>query len=1361
MNFKQRIYLFHFLFLVFWVDSSAQTFKTQKNNLAEEKAPIVPAKPLQPAINPGVTLSPVDKSLLNIKWHNPVTFTKKGKNNSVLSFEGISYFEEKNFLPYIILKTACNQNVKMQAVIQPEKTEVLTAQEEQCVDKRYLTENFALVESKIVTYRKIPYTYVDLIPLRINKSTGKIEKLLSYRLQWQLTNESLSAAISNGAQASRTQSANYASTSVLATGTWYKIGTAKNAVYKIDKKMLQSIVGPNVDVSSIDPKNIKIYGNGGEILSEANYNFHYDDLIENAIFVQGQNDGVFNDGDYILFYGQSPHKWKYNAGNNSNTRYYRNKHYYSDSVFYFLNYDNPTAGKRIASQTNASGAVTNVVNSFDDFMYHENDLVSLVTSGRELYGENYDNTASYSFNFYFPNIENDTVWLRTDILGRRVQQSGTATLPPGAFDIVYPGAGNSYQVNFPTTGSSYDNDIGAPLSNSGVKSFVYTNATSNLPINISVNRTFSDETGWLNYIWVIARRSLIMNGSQMTFQDYRSIAPNAVSQFNLQSPLSTIRIWNISDQFNIAEQQLTYSANTYSFAATTDSLQQFIAFDGTSFETPAFVGKVANQNLHSLRNLEYVIVSYPGFTGSAQQVLSLHEQANNENLKGIVVTPDAIYNEFSSGIQDITAIRQFMRMLYTQSTVLPRYLLLYGTGSYLQKNRYDPSNTVYVPAFETYNSWSFTNSKTGDDFYALLDNNEGLISSDGVPDGIIDIGVGRLTVKNNAEAVAVANKISQYYNRQEPTSSCCDQATQNTPDWRNWVCLIADDANPDPTGNSNWEIGFLYQQESNAAMIQNNFRYNVDKIYEDAYLVEAVPGGRRYPDVNTAINNRVAQGALIIGYSGHGGELNLSHEEIVTIPQIAQWNNINNMPLFFTATCEFSRYDDPTIESAGEDILLNPQGAGIGLFTTTRLAYITDGNVLGPVFYPTALDTFVNGKRPTLGDIMRITKFSQPNYLHFALLGDPALTLSYPKQYTSPVQINNHMYVAGVMDTISALGKYKITGYISDVNGNKINNFNGTIYITVFDKPNQLVTLNNSQNTPNATFIVPFNLQKSVLFKGKSVVTNGDFNYTFIVPKDIMYNFGKGKISYYAQNDTSDAAGYYEQIMVGGSSNNPIVDNQGPVVKLYMNDDKFVSGGITNQNPFIYSVLTDSSGINTTGNGLGHDLVAILDANTAHEVVLNDYYQSDLNKYQSGKILYQLSSLTNGNHTLTLKVWDILDNASVSTTDFVVAQNAQIALSHVLNYPNPFTTSTRFYVEHNQSCDFLHIEVQIFTITGKIVKTINQTVENQGFRTDGINWDGRDDYGDKLGRGVYIYKVTVKNSEGNKADKMEKLVILN
>ncbi len=1298
-----------------------------------------------------------DASIIEIKWHKPISFEKKGKTESILSFDGASYIEEKNFLPYLSLREPNEQSTKLKPTVQVVLTETLTIQEEACINSKYITEDFELIGTNISTYKKMSFVLCKLVPIRINKANGKLEKLVSYRIKWQQTSEPLNTK-RNGTQHNYIQS--FASSSVLATGNWYKIGTAENAIYKIDKAFLTSM---GIDASHTNPKYIKIYGNGGEILSEANSDFHYDDLTENAIFVRDSGTiGVFDNNDYILFYGQSPHKWHYNSGKNAPTRYSRNKHYYSDSVFYFLTVDNSSPGKRITIQPNASAPANYTVTSFDDYAVHENDYVNIMQSGRELYGESFENVPTHSFNFSFLNLQSDTIWLKTDLIGTRTSGNGI-------FNVSYPGG--SYQIPFNSVCPNFECDLGAP--ENATTHFLYIGSIGNT-INITVSTAYTDESGWLNYIWAVVRRGLVMQGSQMTFRDYRSIGPGRISQFNLQSSSPTIRIWNITDQFNITEQDTIVTSNNYSFTIATDTLQQFIAFDGTTYNIPAFVGQIHNQNLHLVRNIDYVIVAPQIFHDAAQQLAQLHALPQNEHLSSVIVTPDQIYNEFSSGVQDITAIRQFMRMLYKQSSTLPRYLLLYGTGSYLQKNRYDPSNTVFVPAFETYNSWSPLYSLTGDDFYALLDDDEGVIGDSGDLMGqLVDIGVGRIPVKTVAEANGVAQKTVQYYNRSEPTSSCCDQATQNTPDWRNWVSLIADDVQPyDPSHQYAWEIEFIQQQEANADTISRNKRYNVDKIYLDAYQQITVPGGLRHPDAVTALNNRVAKGALIIGYSGHGGTLNLSNTEVVSINQIQQWNNINNLPLWFTATCQFATYDNPAFESAGEDILLNPNGGGIGLFTTTRTALAQDGFAIGPWFYPAALDSLVNGKRPTIGDIIQITKTSPgqvQNELNFCLLGDPAVTLSYPKQYTTPLKVNSHIYALGSNDTLSAIGKYTISGFVSDINNHPLTNFNGIIYITVFDKPTALNTLNNSGYgklviSPGDTvnYAYPFKQQESVLFKGKSTVTNGNFTYTFIVPKDIMYNFGYGKISYYAQSDTTDAAGYYEQVIVGGTSNTAITDHQGPAINLFMNDNHFISGGTTNQNPFIYALLADSSGVNTTGNGIGHNIVAVLDANTAHEMVLNDYYQADLNKYQSGKLLYQLSNLPNGNHTLNLKAWDVMDNASNTSIDFVVATNAKMALSHVLNYPNPFSTSTKFYIEHNQACDYLNVEVEIFTITGKIVKTISQTIENQGFRTDGISWDGKDNYGDKLARGVYIYKVIVKNNEsGSKAEKIEKLVILN
>jgi hypothetical protein len=342
------------------------------------------------------------------------------------------------------------------------------------------------------------------------------------------------------------------------------------------------------------------------------------------------------------------------------------------------------------------------------------------------------------------------------------------------------------------------------------------------------------------------------------------------------------------------------------------------------------------------------------------------------------------------------------------------------------------------------------------------------------------------------------------------------------------------------------------------------------------------------------------------------------------------------------------------------------------------------------------------------------------------------------------------------MDTIRALSKVTIKGHVEDFSGNDLTTFNGFLYPSVYDKPKEQQTLGNDVNSP----IRSFELQSNKLYKGKASINNGQFEFTFIVPKDINYAFDLGKISYYGENGSFDALGSDTRVYVGGVNPNGINDDIGPDLEIYLNDENFVSGGITDETPQLIVKVFDENGINAVGNGVGHDLTAILDDETSNPIVLNDYFTSDLDSYQSGQIKYNFSTIEPGRHTLTVKIWDVNNNSSEKTIDFEVREKQELSLEHVLNYPNPFTTSTEFYFEHNQVCSQLEAQIQVLTVSGRLVKTINKTVHTEGFRSEGIQWNGRDDFGDQLAKGVYIYRLLVRTPEGEIAEKLEKLVIL-
>ena len=1272
------------------------------------------------------------------------------KNPSVISEEKTESFLShvnrdirKGNLPYyldnLIIK---NNNIPSFKIENSVVRELNQKELEQITDfKKYISSEFEIVNYTGQS-RHESLVYAKITSVRLNASTNKYEFLESYTPTWDLQNNNTTLSNSTFKQIKKITAAN---SSVLASGAWYKIGVTKDGVYKIDKAILTNL---GLDVANTDPRNIRIYGNGGKLMPEKNAVFRFDDLNENAISVVGENDGVFDAGDYILFYGQSTDTWKRVAG--SKMPFDHQIHYFSDTSFYFITADLGT-GKRITSQSSLSNSPNTTTSKQDYYGFHEQNTTNLVKSGREFYGEKFDLTTTYSFSFLIPDaVIGDSVYVNASVLGR----SDAATVGPSSFGVNFNS--NSFNFTCPATNvNSYLADVGYPGEDS--KGAIL-NSTF---LSVSVSKLTANATGWLDNIVYNARRNLIFNQTQFNFRDRKTVVgPNTFAKYILTNNNAiSPTIWDVTNPFDIKEQQYNVSANILDFTATSDSLKQFTIFTPTQAFTPKGYGSIPNQNLHGIQQADFVIVTHPSFLAEAQRIANIHQLY--DTLTYAIATTQEVYNEFSSGTPDIGGIRDFVKMLYKRPTdpnEATKYLLLLGDASYKNKDINLSGNTALIPAYETAISTSYTNSFITDDYFAMMDNNEGDLLSGG-PD-LVDIGVGRFPVKNKAEAIAVTNKVENYYKlnygfNPNAIESSCVTAENDYPqgDWRNWVCFVADDE------DSNEHIN---QANNLANKIYNgNKYYNVDKIFIDAYVQESTPGGSRYPLAVEDLERRIEKGALILNYTGHGGELGLAEERIVDVPQILNWKNKNNMPLFVTATCEFSRFDDPDRTSAGEYCLLNENGGAIGLMTTVRLAFSGLNYILNDKFYNHALSPMPNGKMPHIGDLYRLTKRDlapgNSQYMNFVILGDPALKLAYPQQRVFTTSINSQAVTPTSIDTLNALSLLSITGYVGDANGNKLTNFNGIVYPTVFDKAVTVTTVaNDASSNP-----LPFLLQKNIIYKGKSEVINGDFTFSFLVPKDISYNYGIGKISYYAHNGVNDANGYYDKIVIGGSNPNAVSDNQGPSISLFMNDEKFVSGGVTNENPKVYAKVSDISGINTIGTGIGHDIVAVLDENTKDAIILNDYYVADLNTYQSGKIRYPLNELPEGNHTLTLKVWDVQNNSSSSYTDFVVANQADLALTHILNYPNPFTTKTKFFIEHNQCCVSLKVLIQIYTITGKVVKSINQTINNEGFRLDGIEWDGKDEFGDKLARGVYIYKVSVTDGSKKKADKIEKLVILN
>ncbi|MCX6271308.1 MAG: type IX secretion system sortase PorU [Bacteroidetes bacterium] len=1002
---------------------------------------------------------------------------------------------------------------------------------------------------------------------------------------------------------------------------------------------------------------------------------------------------------------------------------------YSDYSFYFLTVDQGP-GKRVGTEPSTTLAATHTADRFNDYAFHELDQENLTKSGKIWYGETFDLKNSWELPaFNFPNIDGDImVRMDIDVAARSTSDS--------KFKVIVNG-GEAINTTVQPISPAFNTDYAMTASAS--RQFYLNNPAVN--VNVNYLPVVSGSVGWLNFVEFNVTRLLSMSGDQMAFRNINTMGTGNITEFTLSNAGPGVTIWEVTDPANYKAVAATVSGNNLVFRLPTDSLREFIAFNGGTYFSITGWTKISNQDLHRIGSNDMIIITHPNFITQANELADIHR---NEGLSVLVVTPDLIYNEFSSGSQDITAIRDFVKMIYDRADPgkEPKYLLLFGDGSYDYKNRME-NNTNYIPAFQSYNSLRPTESWVTDDYYGLMDADEG---SDAA--GTLDLGVGRLPVKSTTEADEAIHKIKIYLGLIPQTAgSNYSNSIPRLGDWRNMVCFVADDE------DSNMHID---QAEDLASYVDTAYReYDIDKIYFDSYKQVSTPGGQRYPDVTDAINKRVGKGVLIMNYTGHGGETGWAHERVLEVSDINAWNNEWDLPVFVTATCEFSRFDDPERNSAGEWVLLNPTGGGISLFTTTRLSFSSSNVAFNMNFYRHVFEK-VNGHYLKMGEVIMMAKTpSNPNIKNFVLLGDPALGIVYP-QYNVATSTINGKPVTTEPDTVKAFSKVTVTGFIEDDNGNKMTDFNGILYPTVYDKPAEISTLANDPESIVRTFY----LQKNVLYKGKVSVINGDFTFSFIVPRDIAYKYGFGKISYYAQNGLTDANGYYENLVIGGSENNFLPDNEGPSVRLYMNDTNFIFGGMTDQSPILLGFVTDKNGINTVGNGIGHDIVAVLDDNTGKSLVLNDYYESDLDSYQSGTVRFPFSGLSNGLHNLRLKVWDIYNNSAEAYTEFMVVENGQMALDNLLNYPNPFKDHTQFVFNHNQPGTELKVEIRIYSVTGALMVTLNTVIMTDGYKAGPIYWDGRDLDGNRVGKGLYVYRLTISNEKGEHFQKSSKLIVL-
>mgnify|MGYP000147036568 CR=1 FL=1 len=1170
-------------------------------------------------------------------------------------------------------------------------------------------------------YRDHSKGHVEISP--IFYENGILKKIIRFSVSYRMN-----------AQNRSVYNATTLSSSNLKSGDWYRFAVDTTGVHKLNRNFLNSL---GINTSGLNPKNIKIYGHGGKSLPLLNSDTVSNDLIENTIQIIGEEDGVFNDNDYILFYAIGPKK--YNLDNNSHINPY------SDKSYYYVNISLGN-GARMSTAIEPTGNADIIYNSFHNYKFVESDTYNIAKMGRRWFGHRFYLENVRAFSFDFPNLITSSP-LALKVYAAAVSESDSSM----QLNV------NGSTVNN-LTFSAIDNNI---LARSNFFSGAVENSSETIDIELTYNNNGNPSArAYLDYISVEAECALTSLGTQFEFKHNNTSTQFGIGQFEISNAASISQVWDITNPYQIQFYNNTDAASEFSFKTSLGTLKTYQAV-GPDFYVPRKTNNtnVPNQDIKGtvfldaqgeFKDVDYLIITPNYLQAQAERLAQINRTQNNLNVK--VYTLESIYQEFSSGMQDIGGIRNFVKYVYDNASTPSKklkYLCLFGDASFDYKDR-TSNNTNIAPSWYSTESFSLITSFISDDYFGMMDSNEGAMSNNDK----LDIAVGRILAENNQRAKEMVDKVESYYNPETYGS------------WRNNFLLISDDVDKE----SDRIIQSTTEIIAEDVKAEKPF-LNVQKIHADSYVQETSSGGARYSLVNKAIFDALEVGAIVVNYFGHGGEDGLAVERIFDKINAQELNNPCKLNCFVTVTCEYTKFDNPLRETAGEYLFWNKKGGAISLITTTRKIYVNVGTSFNKTLSQ-YLFSFGSDQNISIGEALRRTKndpaiSSQSQRRLVFNIGDPAIKLPIANPDIRVTKINDED-VNTTTQVLKALGNAKIEGNVTDAQGTILNNYNGILTATIYDKDLQRSTLGNDATRDSAgnLILLEFDALGEVIFRGQASVTNGQFSFEFIVPRDITVTEGNGKISLYSKSEAplSDNRGYNYDIKIGGVNLNATEDNIGPNINLYMNDENFVSGGITNEEPTLLANLYDENGINTA-SGIGHDITAILDGDETNVYKLNDYYIAAIDDYQRGSLSYPLKDLSPGLHTLTLKAWDVYNNASTQDIQFVVYdKDVSLELTNVLNYPNPFVNYTEFWFNHNSS-DVLDVSIQIFTISGKLIKTINGQTNLDSKTVSSVSrdltWDGTDDFGSKIGKGVYVYKLKVRSTNtGMQSEKIEKLVIL-
>jgi hypothetical protein len=1112
----------------------------------------------------------------------------------------------------------------------------------------------------------------------------------------------------------------YTNQSVLATGTWFKIGVVKENVYKIDVPFLQQL---GINTAQLRSSSLKVVGNGGAMVDESNASPRPDDLIENAIEIVDGGDGFFNDNDYLLFYAPGTERWTYSNVSNS---FQHRKNLISDTAYYFLGL---LPAERSISSVRVNGQPTRIIRTFTERFAYEKDTENILSSGKKWWGERFSSDQPthrivLDIEGVVPTVP---VVIKTAMLLRSINANSTVNVHANSIPIA--------SLIAPAIQTGLLADYAAEVTTIS-QQFI---TGPRLTLDYTLIPGNSSATGWLDWIELQFKKELrFINNQPFSFRNLDSSSQDPVVIYSIAQAPPQTTVWDVSAFASPIKITGVHQQQDFLFVDSTDIVKEYFAFDRSKCPSPIALKKISNQNLHRFTPSDYLIITPSVFKSEAIRLADFHQTKNQ--LSPLVVETEQIYNEFGGGNTSAAAIRDYIKMHYDRSrtggTLPLRYVLLFGMGHFDTKGRTE-IKTNYVPCFESDNSIHTLASYTSDDFFALLSNTDDIEHSQ--QQDSLRVAVGRAPLQQLADAKIFVDKIINY------------GSGNNFGFWKNELLVMADDK------ESNL---FYSMSESLSSIVKAADRPLVTKkLYIDAYPLLSSGGKRFSPASNRQLQEELAIGKLIWNYSGHGNYQQFSEYGVLNREEASQLENERKLPLLIAATCEFIPYDNPHKQSIGTQLLSGSKQGVIGVLTAPRLVFAGENQQLNKNIFQSLLLRDASRSHYSLGEAFRVAKnttsrttIDKINLRKFSLLGDPALSLAFP---TLSITVDSIAQVRSRPgDTIRAAERPVLTGAVRDERGDIQSSFNGTIHLKIFNLSASEKTLGNIAGSTS----VNFENTHAILFSGRASVTNGQFSIAVVAPPGEIEQVNRIMISSYAENGTLDAAGIDTTLFLKRIAFGSAVDLLGPTISLYMNDYSFQNGSITHDKPLLLAKLADSSGICTVAEGHNdRNIKLIIDNDDGQTFILNKFYDTEQDTYTKGGLSYELPALAKGRHTLTLIAWDNAGNKGHSTLDFYILEDSSFSIYNLHNYPNPVSKNMKIGFELGSPEENLTIDLGFYSASGHLMGKEKHVLSQVGWRvdipvqTDLSEWPS----------GIYFYRLVIVSRRGQIATKAKQLIKLN